>query len=406
MELFRERAHNPYLARIEEKKDCVKLANSQAIWPDKKGYENGKSGKLKATRLNCKSKIKLYFAVFILYSDLHDVDHLSDTPPMIFGRWYTTIVLNQVALIIYMFMKYFILLFKLLVFGALVLIRLNEWDITGLYAHSKYHEGFNYYKDTLANIAIFLMFLDFVQFTAVGFYRRRHKVRGEDNFVVGVGQIYSLLLVVGIVVGILSLFQIDARQLFTSLSIVFAGLALLTKDYISNMINGMIITFSGQLSIGDNVRIGQHRGKITDITLQNIHLLNDDDDMIYIPNNLLLISEVVNYTKREIKRTSIDFDIDLRHLKTVEDLEKSLVEVLSPFQDLIKPDSYYLRVADVRKDSVAMKFQYILNEPNKDMERLIRRKTIRRLVEIISEREKVADQIPDLPDSFPGHNVI
>jgi hypothetical protein len=52
-----------------------------------------------------------------------------------------------------------------------------------------------------------------------------------------------------------------------------------------------------------------------------------------------------------------------------------------------------------------MKFQYILKEPNKDLERLIRRKTIRRLVEIISEREKIADQIPDLPDSA-GHGII
>lgn len=87
-------------------------------------------------------------------------------------------------------------------------------------------------------------------------------------------------------------------KLFTSLSIVFAGIAILTKDYITNMVNGMIITFSGQLSIGDNVRLGKQRGKIVDITLQNIHMLNDDDDMIYIPNNLLLSSEVVNYTRR------------------------------------------------------------------------------------------------------------
>ena len=51
-----------------------------------------------------------------------------------------------------------------------------------------------------------------------------------------------------------------------------------------------------------------------------------------------------------------------------------------------------------------MKFQYILKDPNKDLERQIRRRTIRRLVEVISEREKIADQIPDLPDAdTPGH---
>lgn len=302
-------------------------------------------------------------------------------------------------------MKYFVLLFKIVVFVTLVLVRLGEWDVSHFYHWSKYRESLDYYVITLTSIAIFLMFLDFVQFGATRWYRRRHKIQLDDNFIIGVGQIYILLLVVGLVVGLLSLFRIDVRQLFTSLSIVFAGIAILTKDYITNMINGMIITFSGQLSIGDNVRIGAHRGKITDITLQNIHLLNDDDDMIYIPNSVLLVSEVVNYTKREIKRSSIEFEIDLKHLKNVEELERILIDTLSPFQDLIKPESHYLRVADVKKDFVSMKFQYILKEPNKDLERQIRRRTTRRLVEIISEREKIADQIPDLPDT-PGHAVI
>ncbi len=302
-------------------------------------------------------------------------------------------------------MKYVVLLLKLVIFTLLVLIRLGEIDVSHFYQWSRSHEALDYYVKALASIAIFLMLLDFVQFGTTGWYRRRHKIIRDDNFIIGVGQIYFLLLVVGLVVGLLSLFRIDARQLFTSLSIVFAGIAILTKDYISNMINGMIITFSGQLSIGDNVGIGQHRGKIIDITLQNIHLLNDDDDMIFIPNSLLLSAEVINYTRREVKRTSIEFEIDLKHLKNVEELERILINTLSPFQDMIKMETLYLRVAEVQKDCVSMKFQYILKEPNKDLERQIRRITTRRLVEIISEREKVADQIPNLPDT-PGHSVI
>lgn len=302
-------------------------------------------------------------------------------------------------------MKYLVLLLKLAIFTALVLIRLGEWDVSGWYNWSKYRSALEYYVTTIASIAIFLMLLDFIQFAVSRWYRRRHNITRDDNFIIGVGQIYQLLLVIGVVVGLLSLFRIDVRQLFTSLSIIFAGIAILTKDYITNMINGMIITFSGQLSIGDNVRIGQHRGKIIDITLQNIHLLNDDDDIIYIPNALLLTIEVVNYTKREIKRSSIEFDIDLRHLKNVEEMEILLIDTISPFAAQIQPDSYYLRIAEVKKDMVSMKFQYILKEPNKELDRQIRRKAIRRLVEIISEREKVADQIPDLPD-LPGHAVI
>jgi small-conductance mechanosensitive channel len=284
----------------------------------------------------------------------------------------------------------------------LFLIRLGEWDISWIYTASKYRSSLDYYTAILANIAIFLLLLDFIQFFVVWWYRKRHKVRGEDNFIVGIGHLYSILLVIGVFVGLLSLFRVHPREVFTSLSIIFAGLAILTKDYISNMINGMLITFSGQLSIGDNVSIGTQRGKVTDITLQNIHLLNDDDDVIFIPNNIVLNMEVVNYTKREIKRTSIDFEIDLKHMTNVEELEQHLVDVLKPFHHFIKPESYYLRVAEVKKDYVIMKFQYILKEPNKELERIIRRRTIRHLVQIISQREKFVDQIPDMPIGEEG----
>lgn len=305
-------------------------------------------------------------------------------------------------------MKYLILLLKLAVFAALIMIRLGEWDLSYLYAGFKYRTALSYYMKVVTSITLFLMLLDFVQFFTIKIYRRRHKIWAEDNFTIGIRLIYSILLAVGVIVGLLSLFRINVRELFTSLSIIFAGLAILSKDYISNMINGMIITFSGQLTIGDNVSIGHHRGKITDITLSSLHLQNDDDDVIYIPNNVVLTSEVVNYTKREIKRTSIDFEIYMKYLMSVEQLEQQLIEALGPFMNLIKADSYYLRVAEVRKDSVALKFQYILKQPNKDLERQIRRKTVRRLVEIIGEREKFVDQLPDFPDlpDSSGHAVI
>lgn len=301
-------------------------------------------------------------------------------------------------------MKYIILLVKAIVLVLLILLYLGELGpvpfLDGLKARYRLAQ---YYIDVVSGIAIFLLLLDFIQVAVVTFYRRRHRIRGDDNFVVGIGQIYSIMLVLGLGVGLLSLFQIQIREVLTSLSIIFAGLVLLTKDYVSNMINGMIMTFSGELSIGDNIRIGQHRGKIVDITLQNIHLINDDDDVIYIPNSVFLTTDIVNFTKREIKRTSLDFEIDLKYLDTVEELERILTEALQPFQDLIKENSYYLRVAEVNRMGVVMKFQYILKEPNKELERAIRRTAIRRLVKIISGREKFVDKIPELPDDFPGH---
>ena len=295
-------------------------------------------------------------------------------------------------------MKYVRLLLKVIALILLVLIRTEEIDVSHWYAHSKFRGAYDYYIATLASIAIFLLLLDFIQYFVVGFYRRRHNVPKTDNFIVGIGHIYSIILVLGLAVGLLSLFRLEVKEVLTSMSIVFAGLALLTKDYIANMVNGMIVTFSGQVSIGDSVSIGEHRGKVIEITLQNIHILTDDDDVIYIPNSLLLTSEIINYTKREIKRTSIDFEIDLKYLNTVEELEKIMYETLRPFHDQLKEGSYYLRTTEVKKDSVSMKVQYVLTEPDKELDRTIRRIVVRKIVALISSREKFVDQIPDLPE--------
>jgi MscS family membrane protein len=295
-------------------------------------------------------------------------------------------------------MKILRLLFKAGLLLFLVLVRSGDIDFSPMLSllKVKYRSAASYYLDRISDIGIFLLLLDFIQLVVIFLYRRRKRIRGSDNFIVGIGHIYSIVLVMGLIIGVLSLLRIDPKSLLTSISIVFAGLAIITKEYVSNMITGMINTFSGEISIGDNISIGLHKGKVLDVTLQKVHLLNDDDDVIYIPNTLFHTMEVVNYTKRLIKRTSVEFEIGISHLNNVEEIEKMLIETLSPFNDMIQEDSYYLRTAEVRKDYVLMKFQYILKVPNKDMERVIRRKTVRRVVEFISAREKIVGQRPEL----------
>ncbi|MCS7037503.1 MAG: mechanosensitive ion channel family protein, partial [Saprospiraceae bacterium] len=235
--------------------------------------------------------------------------------------------------------KALILTLKLLALIALTMLYMGEIDTAPLFAQlkPKYRPAATYYVSVLSALAVFLILLDFVQVTVIWLYRRRVRTVSDDNFVIGIRHLYSIVLVIGLAIGLLSLFQIHIRDVLTSISIIFAGLAILTKDYVSNMINGMILTFSGQISIGDNIRIGEHRGKIIDITLQNIHLINDDDDVIYIPNNTAMNTDIINYTRRPIKRISLDFEIDLKYLNTIEELEQRLIEALQPFSEQIQP---------------------------------------------------------------------
>lgn len=228
--------------------------------------------------------------------------------------------------------------------------------------------------------------IEILRTIVVFFYDNRRGDGEPDNFILAVEQLKQVMLVLGGIVSLFALWGLSLREMFTSISIVAAALAILLKDYISNVINGMIVTFSNHLSLGDQVRIGNHKGKIAGITLTNIQLINDDDDLIYIPNTIVYATEIVNYTKREVKKTSIDFEMDIRSVPSVEDLEKELINTIQEYHHLINSDSYNLRVYEVRRDVLLLKFQYILKEPSRSLEREIRRKTVRRLVSLINER--------------------
>ncbi|MEZ4773013.1 MAG: mechanosensitive ion channel [Bacteroidia bacterium] len=241
--------------------------------------------------------------------------------------------------------------------------------------------------------AIFFFFIthlvfDFVRIILTTFYFRKHNLPRytRDNFTIGTRQLAMIVDIVTFIFSGLVLFNIEIVQALTAISIFAAAIAILSKDYISNMINGLIMMFSNQISINDYVQIGDNKGNVIDMNLINLHILNDDDDLIFIPNSIVLTTTVVNYTKRAINRVSIEFEMAFTHLKNIEDLENYLAGSLENYKSQIVEDSFSLRTREIRKDLALMKFQFILGHSNGDalaLEREIRRQINRKIVEYL-----------------------
>lgn len=266
--------------------------------------------------------------------------------------------------------KRLIFFLKLLLFIAIIYIRVRFPGITKDYALS---------SDIIDAVLFYItahMIISFSRLFLVYLYLRRSGRPQEfrDNFILGISQIANILSFVALIFAIFKLFDIDAREFFTSISIVAAAIAIISKDYISNMINGMIFMFSDQLSLEDYVKIGSHKGKIVNITLLNIHLLNDDDDLVYIPNNSVISSDIINYTKRNIKKVTIEFELNEKHIKDYESLTQQFGLVLKPHQKMIKDGSPVLKVISIHKDAINFKYQFLLTKRNRELERDIRRK--------------------------------
>jgi small-conductance mechanosensitive channel len=246
-----------------------------------------------------------------------------------------------------------------------------------------------HFLNIFCSLYFFWSILDLSKQFITFIYKKRKKLspNQSDNIISGFQNIYILVMILAFVVTTLSLFGIEIGSLLTSISIFAAALAILTKDYVSNIISGMILAFSNEINLGDNVQVSSYKGKVMDITLSKFILLNENDDLIFIPNNTVFANEVINYTKRDIKKTSIEFQMNLTYVNSIPELEADLTQAISNYHHEIQENSFNLRIQEIKKDELNLVFQYILKAPNRELEQDIRKVMVRHIVHIVKAHQ-------------------
>lgn len=227
--------------------------------------------------------------------------------------------------------------------------------------------------------------LSILRFFVVSIYVRKNKLKNrlKDNFILGINQIVSVLNTVFMIISLMYFLGINPIKFLTSITIVAAAIALLSKEYISNMINGLIIMFADKLSLGDYIKIGHEEGKIVDITLLNVILQNEDNDMVVIPNSVIFNSVIINQSKQNIKKLTIEFEVDVSKHFTAEYLEEKLEIILREFKGFVADDGFSVKTIFIKKDLVHFKAQVILNYYDKLRERQLRKELYRQILMII-----------------------
>lgn len=206
-------------------------------------------------------------------------------------------------------------------------------------------------------------------------YRRRNQIKGKDNFIIGINTIYYVFLSILMVILIMVLLRVNIKEFFTSISIIAAAIAIVSKDYISNAINGMILMFNNQISIGDYIQIGGHKGKITHISLLNLQLVNEEDDLIYIPNTTVLSQEIINFTKGESHKASMEFYARAEVMPSIETLETYFTLILEQNPNLEK-GSFKLKILKLKFDRLHLRAEGNLIQRDRKSERQFKRQLV------------------------------
>ncbi len=193
------------------------------------------------------------------------------------------------------------------------------------------------------------------------------------NFVVGIGRISGILNSLALLISLMLAFGIRPLEFLTSITIVAAAIALLTKDYITSIVNGLIIMFSEQLEIGDKITIGKNTGFIRDFTLMNTVLKSETGEIIIIPNSMMLTSDVINYSKNNTHQVVFDAEMPYSTDLQLINLEEKLGEVLKQFSDYVILEGAQLNVLERKSDNVLVRYQFPIKSGEKLVESQVRK---------------------------------
>lgn len=196
------------------------------------------------------------------------------------------------------------------------------------------------------------------RFVIISIYNARHSggtVRG--NFVLGINRLTAVINVTLFIIALMFVFGINPVEFLTGMTIVAMAIAVTFRDYITNMLSGLFIMFSDQLSVGDFIEVDGNRGKIEDITFSSIIMKNEDRDVVSVPNNMVFTHPLINLSAHKPETYIVKFELPIEMSSHTGGLEKYLSNNFATSAELKGCSTGNLMVDAIGKDFVTYKIE-------------------------------------------------
>jgi small-conductance mechanosensitive channel len=211
--------------------------------------------------------------------------------------------------------------------------------------------------DILLFYFIIITILNILKIVIISVYRKINKIKSDhkDNLIMGIESLSLIILVMTLFIGTLQFINLDLKTFFGSFALISVAFAWVFKEYITNIIDGILIIFSDDFIVGNYIMVGNYRGRIREITFLNTEIITDEGDIVFIPNTLIIQREVTNYSKVKYKRIIHEFEIDKSLFTKVRKIEKVIIKnLIKDFDDIFEVDKFFLKVVKIKHDSAIL----------------------------------------------------
>jgi small conductance mechanosensitive channel len=202
----------------------------------------------------------------------------------------------------------------------------------------------------VAAVVIVIFFWLIFRLTRSGFERLLERV-GFDPALSGMlVNVYRFALFAFGIVMAASQLGINVGAALAGLGVLGLTIGFAAKDSLSNIMAGFLIFWDKPFRVGDWVTLGQHYGRIAEITMRTTRLQTRNNTWVIIPNQTVINEILVNHsTKGE---TRLEVPVGIGYSEDIEEARKVILEALDSVELVMKKPAPNVIVKNLGESSV------------------------------------------------------
>ena len=139
-----------------------------------------------------------------------------------------------------------------------------------------------------------------------------------------------LAIVLGVVMILGNVFDVNVTALITGLGIGGVAFALASKESLENLLGSFTIFFDKPFTVGDTVTLGGVTGTVEKVGFRSTRIRTFDKSVVTVPNKNIISTELDNLGARPVRR--VKFNIGLTYDTSVENI-KNIVDDIQKLID-------------------------------------------------------------------------
>ena len=140
-----------------------------------------------------------------------------------------------------------------------------------------------------------------------------------------------LTIVLGVVMILGNVFDVNVTALVTGLGIGGVAFALASKESLENLLGSFTIFFDKPFTVGDIVTLGGVTGIVEKVGFRSTRIRTFDKSIVTVPNKNIISAELDNLGARPVRR--VKFNIGLTYDTSVENIKKIVDDIQKLIDD-------------------------------------------------------------------------